>query len=157
MPKASAPSPATTRIRKASFADLPAVTRIEREQFSNPWNREYFGAELANSISQFFVAEAPEAGVLIGYLLFWRLVDELELHKIAIAADWQRRGHASRLLDFFIRSGRSWGSRRALLEVRSSNIPAIRLYEKFAFRLVGRRRDYYNGPVEDALVYEFVF
>jgi ribosomal-protein-alanine N-acetyltransferase len=157
MPKATSPSQASTLIRKATAADLSALERIEKEQFSNPWSRDYFAAELANSFSHFFVAVDPSQDVLVGFLLFWRLDDELELHKIAVASAWQRRGHALRLLDFFLHTGRSWGSRRAVLEVRAANTPAIRLYEKFAFLPVGRRHDYYDKPVEDALVYEFVF
>jgi ribosomal-protein-alanine N-acetyltransferase len=57
------------------------------------------------------------------------------------------------LLDFFIGTAHSWNGQRALLEVRAGNAAAIQLYEKFAFRRVGRRRDYYSQPVEDALVF----
>lgn len=144
-------------IRKAAAADLPAIQQIECEQFSNPWHLEYFAAELANSFSNLFVAENSGNGSLIGYLLFWRLGVELELHKIAVAKAWQGKGHASHLMEFFIQTARSWGSERVLLEVRTGNTPAIRLYEKFVFRSVGRRRDYYDRPVEDALLYELVF
>jgi ribosomal-protein-alanine N-acetyltransferase len=171
MPRATLSASPATRIRLARASDLSAVEQIEREQFANPWSREYFAAELANRFSHFYIAEAgPESGcsppgqvpgcreaVLVGFLLFWRLGGELELHKIAVGGAWQRRGHAARLLEFFVQTGRSWGSERAVLEVRASNVAAIRLYEKFAFRPVGRRRDYYTLPVEDALVYEFVF
>jgi ribosomal-protein-alanine N-acetyltransferase len=158
MPKAIRSSPTAPLIRRATAADLPAVQRIEVEQFANPWSGEYYAAELANSFSHFFVAEnARQQGALVGFLLFWRLAGELELHKIAVASAWQRQGLASRLLDFFIQTGRSWGSERAVLEVRASNIPAIRLYEKFAFHCLGRRRDYYSNPWEDALVYAMDF
>lgn len=155
MPRASA-SPAP-RIRKAQAGDLPAVERIEREQFSNPWTREYYAAELKNSFSHFIVAEEVTAGEVVGYMLFWRLDGELELHKIAVDRAWQRQGHAGRLLACFMQAARAWGSERAVLEVRESNIAAIRLYEKFAFRLAGRRSGYYSRPEEDALIYEFDF
>ncbi len=157
MPKATASSPILPLIRKADAADLSAVERIECEQFSNPWNKDYYAAELVNSISHFFVIAEPCRNVPVGYMLFWRLAGELELHKIAVDAAWQRRGLASRLLDFFLRTGRSWGCERAVLEVRASNTPAIRLYEKYGFRLVGRRANYYDRPMEDALVFELVF
>lgn len=157
MPKPTSPAQAATRIRKATAADLPALERIEQEQFSNPWSREYFAAELANPRAHFFVAVEPLRGELVGFLLFWKLDGELELHKVAVAGSWQRQGHAARLLSHFLSTGRSWGSGRAVLEVRAANIPAIRLYEKFAFRQAGRRRDYYDKPVDDALIYEFVF
>jgi [ribosomal protein S18]-alanine N-acetyltransferase len=153
MPRPTAAIPPAPPIRKATAADLPAVLAIEREQFSNPWSAEHFGAELANSFSHFYVAEDPENPGLAGFLIFWRLDSELELHKIAVNASCLRRGYGSRLLDFFVRTARSWHCRQALLEVRASNAAAIRLYEKFAFQSVGRRRDYYSQPVEDALVF----
>jgi len=164
MPRAISNASPAARIRRAQASDLPAVERIEREQFSNPWTRDYYAAELDNGFSHFYVAEAgteraggPGAGPVVAYLLFWRLGEELELHKIAVDRPWQRQGHAARLLEFFLQAGRSWGSERAVLEVRESNLAAIRLYEKFAFRSVGRRSDYYTLPVEDARVYEFDF
>lgn len=157
MPKATSPNHAATLIRKATAADLPALERIEKEQFSNPWSRDYFAAELTNRFSHFFVAVDPRQNAVVGFMLFWKLDNELELHKIAVASAWQRQGHAARLLEFFMHSGRSWGSERAVLEVRAANSAALRLYEKYAFRQVGRRRDYYDKPVEDGLIYEFVF
>ncbi|HSQ34664.1 MAG TPA: ribosomal protein S18-alanine N-acetyltransferase [Candidatus Binatia bacterium] len=141
-------------IRKAASADLPAVMAIECEQFSNHWNLEHFQAELANSFSSFYVAEDTQNQALAGFLVFWRLDSEVELHQLAVAGAYLRRGCGSALLDFFIRSARSWHCRRALLEVRAGNAAAIRLYEKFAFRTIGRRRDYYSLPTEDALVFE---
>jgi len=141
----------------AQAADLDAVEAIERQQFSNPWNRDYFAAELGNRLAHFHVAVALPAGEIAGYLLFWRLGGELELHKIAIRRDLQRRGVGERLLEHFLETGRSWGCQRAVLEVRESNAAAIRLYEKSFFRLVGRRKDYYCRPSEDARVYEFDF
>jgi [ribosomal protein S18]-alanine N-acetyltransferase len=149
--------PKAPSIRKAGTADLPAVARIERGQFSHPWPLAYYAAELTNPLSHFYVAEDRVSGSVVGYLLFWRLDGELELHKIAVDASRQRQGHASRLLEFFIRSGRSWNCERAVLEVRAGNEAAIQLYEKFSFHRVGRRHDYYSQPVEDALVYELVF
>ncbi len=157
MPKTTSPKHACTRIRRAAAADLPDLERIENERFSNPWSRDYFAAELANHFSHVFVAVDPLRDDVVGYMLFWKLDGELELHKIAVAGAWERRGHAARLLDHFLRAGRDWGCRRAVLEVRAANTAAIRLYEKFAFRPVGRRREYYDKPVDDALIYEFVF
>lgn len=151
-------------VRPATAADLDDVARIEHEQFSNPWTREYYAAELHNARSHFFVitCAAPDglgdpAEMVVGYLLFWRLGDELELHKIAVAAAWQRLGHATRLMEAFVSAGRCWECERAVLEVRASNQAAIRLYEKFGFQAVGRRRDYYHHPGEDAQIFALRF
>ncbi len=136
---------------------MPAVLDIEHAQFSNPWTTEHFQAELANSFSHFYVAEDRKKSVLAGFIIFWRLDGELELHKIAVIPACQRRGYGSSLMDFFIRSARSWHCHHALLEVRASNEAAIRLYEKTYFQCVGRRRDYYSHPSEDALVFRLDF
>jgi ribosomal-protein-alanine N-acetyltransferase len=74
-----------------------------------------------------------------------------------VGRDWQRQGHAERLMEYFMQDARAWGCERAVLEVRESNVAAIRLYEKFAFRFAGRRSGYYTRPDEDALIYEFDF
>jgi ribosomal-protein-alanine N-acetyltransferase len=157
MPKPTSITPPAPLIRKARAADLPDVLAIERAQFSNPWSGEYFQAGLASSFSHFYVAENPGNSSLAGFLIFWRLDNELEVHKIAIDQSCQRRGYASCLLDFFIATARSWQCRQAILEVRSGNEAAIRLYEKYAFQCIGRRRDYYSQPEEDALVFRLVF
>lgn len=157
MPRAKASAPPAARIRPARRGDLDAVERIERERFANPWRREYFLAELDNRVAHFLVAEAGPEPDVAGYLLFWRLGAELELHKIAVGAARQRRGLGKQLLERFLESGRAWGCERAVLEVRESNAAAVRLYEKHGFRRVGRRKEYYQHPPEDALVYEFVF
>jgi len=149
--------PPALRIRKARAADLRAVLAIERDQFSNPWSADHFRAELTNAVAHFYVAEKTENSGLAGFLVFWRLGSELELHKIAVGKDCQGRGYGSCLLDFFIRTACSWDCQRALLEVRAGNAAAIRLYEKFAFQPVGRRRDYYSQPIEDALVFCLIF
>jgi ribosomal-protein-alanine N-acetyltransferase len=157
MLKPAALADPATLIRPALAADLDAVERIEREQFSNPWSRDYFAAELGNRFAHIHVAAAVPAGEIVGYLLFWRLDGELELHKIAVCRAGQRQGTGRRLLRHFLEVGRSWGCARAVLEVRESNVAAIHLYETHAFRRVGRRKNYYCRPSEDALVYEFDF
>jgi ribosomal-protein-alanine N-acetyltransferase len=140
-------------ISPAVPADLPAVWAIEREQFSNPWSMAYFAAELGNRLSHFYAARESGAADLAGFLIFWRLDDEIELHKIAVAGDRQRRGYGRQLLDFTIGRARSWNCRLIALEVRAGNAAAVGLYEQAGFRRVGRRRDYYSSPLEDALLF----
>lgn len=152
MPRAADPPP-EPQIRPACRRDLEAVLRIEREHFSVPWNREYVDAELHNRLAHFFVACAGESGDVAGYLLFWSLAGEIELHRIAVASAWRRRGIASRLLDRLLQAGPALGCERVVLEVRASNRAAIAFYEKRGFSQAGRRRNYYSRPDEDALVY----
>lgn len=152
MPKAAAPR-TEPRIRPARAADLDAVLRIEREHFHRPWSREYLAAELGNRLARFTVACPGRDEEVAGFLLCWRLAGEIELHRIAVASSWLRRGLALSLLDDLLQYGRSRGCGRIVLEVRETNRPAIALYERRGFRRVGRRRDYYSDPSEDALVF----
>lgn len=153
MPRSPASAAPERRIRPARRGDLDAVACIERERFSHPWSRDYFRAELDNGVAHLLVIESGRPAQVAGYLLFWRLGAELELHKIAVSAACGRRGLGARLLRRFLECGREWGCERAVLEVRAANEAAVRLYEKHGFRLAGRRREYYRQPVEDALVY----
>jgi ribosomal-protein-alanine N-acetyltransferase len=79
-------------------------------------------------------------------------VDQAELGNVAVADEWRGRGIGARLLrEVLDRAGRR-GMREIFLEVRPSNHVAQRLYERHGFREVGRRRNYYLEPPEDALV-----
>lgn len=153
MPRTPVRAAPAGRIRPARRGDLDAVARIEGERFSHPWDRTYFLAELGNRIAHLLVVECGRPARIAGYLLFWRLGTELELHRVAVSAACGRRGLGELLLRHFLDRGREWRCERAVLEVRASNAAAVALYEKHGFRLAGRRRDYYQQPVEDALVY----
>ena len=83
-----------------------------------------------------------------------RIADELEIINIAVHPDARQQGLGGCLLDYALREETKLGILAMFLEVRTSNTPAIRLYERAGFRLAGRRRSYYTAPVEDGLVYE---
>ena len=133
-------------------ADIDAVLAIENASFTSPWTREMYLAEFDNTgISYFYLAKTP-LGEIIGFCSFWRVLDELHINNLAVAPELRRSGVAIALLSRVLRDGASLGARRATLEVRHSNVPAQRLYERFGFTVAGVRRAYYSSPVEDALV-----
>lgn len=140
---------ATTRV--AADADLDEVAALEAASFSNPWSRDMLARELRNAISRVYVRR-DDAGALVGFCACWFLGDELHINTLAIAGHERRRGHATRLLRDVFREAARAGARRATLEVRRSNHPALRLYERLGFVVAGVRRNYYANPVEDALV-----
>ena len=76
----------------------------------------------------------------------------MHINNVASRPAYRRMGVASSLLEAAMDESRYRGVRFVLLEVRASNEPAQALYKKLGFKLIGRRRDYYRGPVEDALV-----
>jgi len=96
---------------------------------------------------------------LIGYACMLIGVGESHLLNLSVAPIHQRKGYAERLLQHMAYISRYWHCKKMLLEVRLSNLPAIRLYEKTGFQYIGRRKNYYryDDIQEDALVMEWVF
>ena len=89
---------------------------------------------------------------LVGYVGSQSSIDESDIMNIAVHPDWRRRGIAEKLIDYLVQELKKRGSHALMLEVRVSNDPAIALYEKLGFQQVGRRKNYYRNPKEDALI-----
>ena len=135
-----------------SRADIDAVLAVEEASFTSPWTREMYLAEFDNpGVSFFYLAKTP-LGEIIGFCSFWRVLDELHINNLAVAPEHRRAHAATALLSRVLEDGATMGAGRATLEVRHSNEPAQRLYERFGFTVAGVRRGYYSNPVEDALV-----
>ncbi|HTU00307.1 MAG TPA: ribosomal protein S18-alanine N-acetyltransferase [Candidatus Sulfotelmatobacter sp.] len=138
--------------------DLGEVLAIEVASFALPWTRDMFESDLARpELTAMLVARLVESGgvaPLAGYLCAWTVVDELHINNLAVGPRWRRRGIAEALLAAGLEQGRCQGARRAVLEVRISNVGAQALYRKFRFEPTGIRRRYYAQPVEDALIME---
>jgi len=133
-------------------ADIDEVLAVEEASFTNPWTREMYLAELENpGVSHLYVARDSSRRI-VGYCAFWLVHDELHINNLAVAPAHRRAGIASALLSRVLQEGRRLGADRAMLEVRRSNVVAIRVYERFGFTVTGVRHDYYSHPVEDALV-----
>ena len=129
---------------------IPAIAALERECFSRPWSEAALSEELYNDTACFLVAEG-EDGTVLGYAGLHVILDEGYIDNVAVDPQYRRQGVADALLDVFCRFG---AEKLAFLtlEVRESNTPAITLYEKHGFYQVGRRKDYYDDPKEDALL-----
>ena len=136
----------------SSPADIEAILTIEKASFTNPWTRDMYVAEIDNrGVSYFYVAKNADRRI-VGFCSFWRILDELHINNLAVAPAERRSGVATALLTRVLADGAKLGARRATLEVRRSNDPARRLYEKFNFALAGVRPAYYTNPIEDALI-----
>jgi [ribosomal protein S18]-alanine N-acetyltransferase len=135
-----------------SPSDLDAVLEIETASFTSPWTREMYLAELQNVGISFCCLARDKGGTVLGFCSFWRVVDELHINNLAVAAPYRRRGIGTALLDYVLNEGVRLGARRATLEVRRSNDAARHLYERLGFSTAGVRPAYYTNPVEDALV-----
>lgn len=137
-------------LRPMTSSDLRAVVAIERASFTMAWSVGTFQSLLDRPDSEAWIAE--RGAELVGYAVYWMVLDEAELGDIAVRPDERRKGVGARLLRHVIRRARSRGARLLYLEVRESNLGAQELYFRHGFRATGRRRRYYVEPVEDALV-----
>jgi ribosomal-protein-alanine N-acetyltransferase len=138
-------------LRRLDLGDLDAIERIERASYPTPWSRSMFASELAKPSSLSFGA-VDETGTLVGYLVLSRYVDAWHIMNVAVAPERRRQGIASALLQRLLELTKDDSLRGYTLEVRVSNLGAIRLYERFGFRRKGIRRGYYTDNREDALI-----
>jgi [ribosomal protein S18]-alanine N-acetyltransferase len=138
--------------RIANGPDLDAVAALEAASFTNPWTREMLARELETSlVARVYVLRTPERPVA-AFCSCWILYEELHINTLAVDPAYRRRGLGSRLMRHLLALAAGEGATRALLEVRRSNVPAIRLYETLGFHVTDIRRSYYTHPDEDALV-----
>ena len=129
---------------------IEQIAALERECFSTPWSEAMLTEVLFDSQASFIVAESEDGGVL-GYAGLQVVLDEGYIDNIAVEPDARRHGVASALLDVFCRFGAA-NLAFLTLEVRASNYGAIALYGSRGFRGVGRRKNYYEHPREDAII-----
>lgn len=134
-----------------TLADLDAVHAIERSSFSVPWPDDAYRNELlTNRLASYVVARAGDA--IVGFGGLWVMVDEAHITTFAVDPRWRRRGVGEWMLLGLLDRAAERHAREATLEVRLSNMPARRLYEKYGFRPVGIRPRYYSDNGEDALI-----
>lgn len=131
--------------------DLPTVQLIEKASFTSPWPEHAYRSELeTNRLAHYLVARA--GGRVVAYGGIWLMVDEAHITTFAVHPGWRRRRIGELLLLAFLDLAVDRGAHEATLEVRLSNLPARRLYEKYGFRPVGLRPRYYSDDNEDALI-----
>lgn len=148
---AAAAAPGAATLRPARASDLDPVVTVERASFSDPWSRGSFHGLLGDHRVMFWVAEKQD-GTISGYVVAWFVVDEGEIANLAVAPGDRGTHLGSALLDAVIAAARARRAASLYLEVRDSNRAARALYASRGFVEVGRRRNYYRKPVEDALV-----
>lgn len=136
---------------------LEELEKLERICFSRPWSRKMLAEELENECAAFLVAEDAATGQVVGYAGLLVVADEGYITNVAVFPAYRRRGIATQLIQVFINFAK--GNRLAFLtlEVRPGNAAAIALYQGFGFKEVGRRKNYYDLPKEDALILTRVF
>jgi len=143
--------PVMLSVESMRLEDLDAVHAIERASFSTPWPPHAYRSELeANRLASYLVVRAADTIVAFGGL--WLMVDEAHITTFAVHPAWRRRRIGERLILALLDLAIERHATDATLEVRLSNLPARRLYEKYGFRPVGVRPGYYSDDQEDALI-----
>ena len=131
---------------------LDRLEQLERMCFSRPWSKKMLAEELDNQCAAFLVAVEPEMEKAVGYAGLLVVADEGYITNVAVDPSCRRQGVAAQLLQVFDNFAKGNHLAYLTLEGRPSNAAAIALYEGFGFREVGRRRNYYDLPKEDALI-----
>lgn len=138
-------------IRQATVNDVDDIYEIERLCFPEPWSRESMVYELESNPRAFYIVAELE-GQVAGYAGLWWIGDEGHITNVAVKPGFRNRRIAQGIMGVMIEFTTKEGILHHTLEVRRSNEPAIRLYEKFGFRVEGVRKGYYQNNKEDALI-----
>ncbi len=136
--------------------DVDEVFALETSVYPHPWSRGNFIDSLSSGYNSWTLRD--DAGTLVGYFLLMPIVDEAHLLNVAVAASRQGEGIGLYLLDKVCACARGLSMDSILLEVRPSNLRALKVYEHYGFTEIGRRKAYYpahNGQREDAIVMRF--
>ncbi len=129
---------------------LDALAQLEKICFSRPWSRKMLSEELENNCAAFLVALDGEA--VVGYAGVMVMADEGYITNVAVFPEYRGQGVAGQLMQVFCNFAAGNKLAFLTLEVRPSNEAALALYRKFGFEEVGRRKNYYDLPKEDALI-----
>ena len=137
-------------IRKMEARDVSWMARIEQENFSMPWSEKAFMDSLSQEEALFLVAEEEDR--VLGYIGIYLSFEEGEITNVSVDSSSRNKGVGSELVEQLKKEAQARGTEKIFLEVRVSNEPAIRLYEKQGFEQVGCRKNFYEKPREDAWV-----
>lgn len=137
-------------IVKMNENHVTQIAELEKLCFNDPWSQNSIASELDNKFAFWLVAE--ENGKVLGYIGSQTVLGETDMMNIATHPDYRKNGIGTALVNALIDDLAKQGSHSLMLEVRASNNTAISLYNKLGFSEVGRRKNYYRNPKEDALI-----
>lgn len=140
------------KIIKADAARLSEILEIEKASFTCPWSEQSFLEAFDSPNITIYAAISGECDTAVGFACVLSIGEEAEILNIASSPDFRRMGTGTALLDFAINECVLSGVREFFLEVRESNTPARRLYEKLGFEELGVRKKYYTKPTENAII-----
>ncbi len=137
-------------IREATKQDVQGIYDLEQGSFSTPWSYSAIEQEFDNEVAHYLVAEKD--GQIIGYIGVWCILDEGQITNIAVHANHRRQGVGKALIATLVAFAKARELFSLFLEVRASNAAAQKLYQHEGFEAVGKRKNYYSKPTEDAIL-----
>ena len=139
------------RIIDTTQTQLEQIEKIEQQCFSCPWTLDQLRSQLSDD-RHVFLAAVAESGTVLGYVGMMFVLDEGYISNVAVAPDFRRQGVADALISALMTRAEELNLAFVTLEVRAGNEPAKALYAKHGFVPVGRRKNYYDLPKEDAIL-----
>ena len=137
-------------IASMTMDDLDRIMEIEEVSFSLPWTRNMFEVEILKNKSAYYITAKDSRGLLMGYGGAWIVLDEGHITTLAVEPRYRRMGVGSLLLDHLLQKAALDDVQNVFLEVRNLNIQARRIYERFGFEVISKRKKYYHD--DDALI-----
>lgn len=137
-------------------SDIEEAVKLEKECFSSPWSEKGFECAINEGLS-YFISAKNETGDFMGYAGMYSAADEGYIYNIAVWTEYRSNGVGSALLKNLLEYSEKSGLLFLSLEVRKSNINAIKFYEKLGFKELGIRKNFYDFPKEDAVIMSYYF
>ena len=138
-------------IRQSEPEDAAVLAEISGASMTSAWSEKDFSDAMASDLAVCLTATVDDE--IAGYMVMYHAADEGEIPSVAVHSDYRRRGIGHALMKELFAHARTLGLTRIFLEVRTSNEAAIALYKSHGFLCAGERKNFYNNPVEDALIY----
>ncbi len=130
------------------------IASLEEKYFSDPWSEKSLEDTFEYDYNH-LITERRD-GRVVGYVIFSEVQGDAELLRIAVDKSWRRHGIAETLIESMLQELGDAEIENVTLEVRSHNIPAIKLYEKMGFKNIFVRQNYYHNPEDDASIYQLI-
>lgn len=138
------------KINKISIKNIEELIKLDENNFDDPWNREMFEKELTNDNAEYYGLFNDEE--LLGFCGGWYVLDEYHINKIVIDKPHQNKKLGQMFLVYIMELYKTRNIKKSIIEVRESNIKAIKAYTKAGFDIIGRREKYYSNNNENAYV-----
>lgn len=130
--------------------DVDEVLVVENNSFTTPWSKQAFLDEMENQLAYYMVALIENK--IVAYVGTWVIFDEAHITNVAVLPEFRKQTIGKQLMQQIICFVKEKGVKSMTLEVRASNVSALGLYHKLNFVEAGIRKNYYQSPLEDAMI-----